>query len=99
MKLKLIILWIKIKGFIGNIKITWAIIKWWIYIHSLRFAWNWVICPIYFRYESKVIGLIEGLKVNSEDFTTPTRLTYYQGFPVVQIEDRYDYSHDGDYQV
>lgn len=97
MKLKLIILWIRVKRQYAKVKITLSMLKFCLYIHILRFVWNNIISPLYFRYESRVVGLIESNRVNAQDFVVPMRLTYYSS-PVV-IEDRYDYSHEDGYTL
>lgn len=88
---KSIILWLV--GARLDIKMFFYLMR----INLLRFAWNHIISPMYFHYESRVIGLIESGKVDSRTFVVPMRLTYYQT-PLV-VEDRYDYSHEDTYSL
>lgn len=63
-----------------------------IYFAYVRFMWNVVISPAYFRWESFIINLIENGKIDQREYLTPTRLMYYAP-PEVHLEDRYDYEH------
>lgn len=98
MKRRAIILWNFLKRHYEGLKLTHRMVKHWVYIRTLQFVWNQIVSPLYFRYESKVIGLIEGGKVDSRKFIVPMRLTFYNS-PLVQIEDRYDYSHEDSYPL
>lgn len=95
MKLKLIILWIRIKRQGVKLGISYSMLRFWLYVHILRFLWNRIVSPLYFRWEGRVVNLIESNRVNAQDFVIPMRLTYYSS-PVV-VEDRYDYSHEDNY--